>query len=63
MDDEYREQAEATIADLRARVSHYEARIAEQMEAGEKDAPVAYRWTRSDGEVFVIDPREVEVIH
>ena len=27
----YREQAEATIADLRARVSHYEARIAEQM--------------------------------
>lgn len=30
--DQYREQAEATIADLRARVSHYEARIAEQME-------------------------------
>lgn len=30
--DGYREQAEAIIADLRARVSHYEARIAEQME-------------------------------
>ena len=29
---EYREQAEATIADLRALVSHYEARIAAQME-------------------------------
>lgn len=26
-------------------------------------APVAYRWTRADGKVFVIDPREVEVIH
>lgn len=28
----YREQAEAIIADLRARVSHYEARIAAQLE-------------------------------
>lgn len=30
--DRYREQAEATIADLRARVSHYEARLANGME-------------------------------
>lgn len=24
--------------------------------------PTAYRWTRSDGEVFIIDPREVEIV-